>query len=534
MPGCENAKRRFGPTPFKKNDPLAVVIGGGATGCGVARDLILRGFKVTLVEHDDLGSGTSSRFHGMLQSGARYAVTDTGFAAECMRERLNIANLAPQAVETCGGLFISLPDDPPEFADQFVSGCQNARIPIEEIDPAQVMSEEPEISRQVLRAFSVPDATVQSWRLVNLLADDVLARGGEILTRHRAIGIDVSTGRVRAVVVEGKGGKRHLPADIVVNAAGPWSAQVADLAGEKTNLELGKGSILVFSHRMVAKAINRCRPPTSHDIIVPTGTISLFGTTSEVVNDPSTTQVRPEEIQELLDNAEILLPNARSYRAFRAWAGVRPLYKPDNWPSDKPLSRRHSIVNHGDRGIDGFFTICGGSLTTHRSMAEDIGDQICTALGLEVPCTTTTTPLSSGMKPLWRPAQNFHRIEHDKQFLAPVCECESVTHQDITHQIENCSIRCLHDLRRRLRIGFGPCQGTFCANRVAAMILRNDSQYDAVEDLEAFWCERLKGSKHTAWGQQARQILLSDIVYRETLGLRLDDSSALSGNSHEE
>ena len=66
------------------------------------------------------------------------------------------------------------------------------------------------------------------------------------------------------------------------------------------------------------------------------------------------------------------------------------------------------------------------------------------------------------------------------------------------------------------------------------MILRNDSQYDAVEDLEAFWCERLKGSKHTAWGQQARQILLSDIVYRETLGLRLDDSSALSGNSHEE
>ena len=232
--------------PFKKNDPLAVVIGGGATGCGVARDLILRGFKVTLVEHDDLGSGTSSRFHGILQSGARYAVSDTDYAAECMRERLHIANLAPQAVETCGGLFVSLPDDPPEFADQFLNGCRNARISIEEIDPVQVMLAEPEISRQVLRAFSVPDATLQPWRLVNLLADDIRSRGGEILTRHRVVGIDASGGKVNAVAIESKGGTRNLPADIIVNAAGPWSGQVAALVGEKTDLELGKGSILVF------------------------------------------------------------------------------------------------------------------------------------------------------------------------------------------------------------------------------------------------------------------------------------------------
>ncbi|MBT5351371.1 MAG: FAD-dependent oxidoreductase [Rhodospirillales bacterium] len=502
--------------------PHAVVIGGGATGCGVARDLTLRGFIVTLVEFGDLGSGTSSRFHGMLQSGARYAVSDTDYGAECMRERLIVADLAPEVVEQTGGLFVSLPDDPPEFADKFLEGCQNARIPVQEMDPDQVMAEEPAISRNVLRAFSVPDATVQSWRLVNLLADDVRRMGGTILTRHQVTAIDTSGGNVRSVHVVGEGGEQTIEADIVVNAAGPWSARVAELVGESADLELGKGSIIVFSHRIVSRAVNRCRPPTSHDIIVPTGTVSLFGTTSEVVDNPDTTHVRPEEIQELLDNAETLIPKARSYRAFRAWAGVRPLFRPKDWPSDKPLPRRHSIVNHGDNGIAGFFTICGGSLTTHRSMAEDLGNHICKSLGMEAPCITATTPLSGRVDQSdWQPEGNYRQIEKSRQYLAPVCECESVNQADVLDQIENRDINHLHDLRRRLRIGFGPCQGTFCGSRVAALIARHHPEYSSNDDLGKFWTERLKGSTRTAWGQQARQALLSDVVYRETLGVRL-------------
>ena len=80
---------------LSKNMPKIVVIGGGATGCGVARDLVLRGYKTTLIEFGDLGSGTSSRFHGMLQSGARYAVSDTKYAEECYRERKIIADIFP-------------------------------------------------------------------------------------------------------------------------------------------------------------------------------------------------------------------------------------------------------------------------------------------------------------------------------------------------------------------------------------------------------------------------------------------------------
>lgn len=501
--------------------PRAVVIGGGATGCGVARDLALRGVAVTLVEYGDLGSGTSGRFHGMLQSGARYAVSDTGYAAECMRERRIVAAIAPEAVEPTGGLFVSLPEDPPEFPDAFRKGCEGAGIPVEELDPARVMAEEPAISRHVRRAFSVPDATVHSWRLVNLMAEDVRRHGGTVLTRHRVTGFELADGRVRAVRVDGRDGAFGIGADVVVNAAGAWSARVVDMVGGRIDLELTKGSIIALSHRIVGRAVNRCRPPTSHDIIVPTGTVSLFGTTSQVVENPDTTRVLPAEVQELLDGAEPLIPDIRRYRALRAWAGVRPLVRPESWASDEPLSRRHVVIDHADFGLDGFFTVCGGSLTTHRSMAEDVGDRVCRKLGIDRPCRTATTPLSPDTAAeYWRPEGGFERIERDRAFSAPVCECEAVDRDAIKALIDQ-DCRHLHDLRRRLRIGFGPCQGTFCASRVAGLLAEADRDFPVTAELGRFWTERLKGVMRTAWGEQARQALLSDAVFREGLGIRL-------------
>ena len=501
------------------------MIGGGATGCAVARDLGLRGFDVILVEYGDLGSGTSSRFHGMLQSGARYAVSDTRYASECMRERWIVSELVPDAVESTGGLFVSLPEDPPDYPERFVEGCRQANIPCTELDPERVKAEEPDINRSVCRAFSVPDATIDPWRLVNRLAEDVSRRGGRLLTRHRVSGFDVSGGVVRAVRVCTDGNESRIVADAVVNAAGPWSQRVAAMVEQSVALELTKGAIVVLSHRFVRRVVNRCRPPDSHDIVVPTGTVTLFGTTSEAVDDPDTTRVTPAEVQALLDGAESLVPDMRKRRVFRAWAGVRPLVKPREWPTHRPLPRRHRVIDHANSGIEGFFTICGGSLTTHRAMAEDVVDHVCRYFDISQPCRTASTSLfaNSGAAP-WQPASRHVSIEAKGSHAMTLCECEAVTHSAVKDLIVNGGIARLHDLRRRLRIGFGPCQGTFCAVRAANLLAEVDKDYPVEKSLGQFWTERLKGSARTAWGDQARQILLSDIVHRETLGIRLKDS----------
>ena len=92
-----------------------LVIGGGATGVGVAWDAALRGYDVTLVERDDLVEGTSGRFHGLLHSGGRYVVKDPLAAEECVVENAILRQIIPDCIEDTGGLFVSTPDDDPAY-----------------------------------------------------------------------------------------------------------------------------------------------------------------------------------------------------------------------------------------------------------------------------------------------------------------------------------------------------------------------------------------------------------------------------------
>ncbi len=377
-----------------KNVPRILVIGGGATGCGVARDLILRGYQATLIEFGDLGSGTSSRFHGMLQSGARYAVTETSFADECCRERNIISKIVPDAVELIGGLFISLPSDPEDYPDKFLQYCEKAKIPSTEIQIDEVLKKEKELSKNVLRAFQVPDAIINSGKLVNLLAKDIKANGGEVLINHQVVSIKQHNNLVKSVeVIEKNGTNKARECDGIINASGPWSNKIAKLADQEVELQLTKGSVIVFSERLVSQVINRCRTPSNNDIMCPSGTASLWGTTSEVVNEPNATKVNPKEVQELLMGAEELFPNIKHYKSFRVWAGVRPLVKPKNYNKNMPLPRSHAVIDHQEDGLKNFLTVCGGTLTTHRSMAADVVNQLGSKFGINTPCSSHIVPL---------------------------------------------------------------------------------------------------------------------------------------------
>ena len=103
-----------------------IIIGGGATGAGTARDCALRGLSVLLVERFDFTAGATGRNHGLLHSGARYAVTDPESAEECIRENIILKRVARHCVEDTGGLFITLPEDDLAFQKTFVEACGKA------------------------------------------------------------------------------------------------------------------------------------------------------------------------------------------------------------------------------------------------------------------------------------------------------------------------------------------------------------------------------------------------------------------------
>src|SRR5687768_11653509 len=149
-------------TPLRTD---VLVIGGGATGAGVAWDAALRGFDVTLVERRDLAEGTSGRFHGLLHSGARYVVKDRDAAIECVEENPIVRRIAADTVEDTGGLFVTTPDDDEAYADRFLEGCRDTGLPVEEVPVVEALRQAPRLSPGTRRAFAVPDASGDAWKI---------------------------------------------------------------------------------------------------------------------------------------------------------------------------------------------------------------------------------------------------------------------------------------------------------------------------------------------------------------------------------
>src|SRR4030066_1561002 len=106
-----------------------LIIGGGATGVGISRDLALRGIPSILLDKGDFASGASGRNHGLLHSGGRYAVSDPEAARECIAENRILRHIAPHCIEETDGLFISLPEDGLDFQNQFLGACEKAGLP---------------------------------------------------------------------------------------------------------------------------------------------------------------------------------------------------------------------------------------------------------------------------------------------------------------------------------------------------------------------------------------------------------------------
>ena len=504
-----------------------LVIGGGATGAGIAWDAALRGFDVILADRRDLAEGTSGRFHGLLHSGARYAVKDPDAARECIEENVIVRRIAADCVEDTGGLFVTTPDDDPAYGDRFLEGCRATGVPAEEIPVAEALRREPRLNPGIRRAFTVPDAGIDAWKTVWALADGAVAHGARVLTYHRVValhrdGDGVTGARLRNELT---GEEVDVEAGFTLNASGAWAAKLAEMAGcEGVHVAPGKGIMIAMNHRLVNTVVNRCTMPADGDILVPIRTVSVIGTTDVHQRDPDEIPVTQEEVDQMLADGERLVPGFRRARALRVWAGVRPLFedkKTGESDSTRDVSRSHAILDHGERdGVRGFVTITGGKLTTYRLMAEETVDAMCRQLGDERPCRTRDTPLpgSEDGEP-YRLGTRLRAKERDLNDEQVICECELISRRRLEETMRRRGTVNLDDIRRSLRLGMGPCQGGFCIYRATGVlhaIGRLDGP-EAVGSLRWFLQERWKGMWPILYGDQLRQARLDDWIFQGLL-----------------
>ncbi|HEX3330589.1 MAG TPA: anaerobic glycerol-3-phosphate dehydrogenase subunit GlpA [Gaiellales bacterium] len=503
-----------------------LVVGGGATGVGVARDAALRGLRVVLVERHDLAEGTTGRFHGLLHSGGRYVVKDPRSAKECMDENRILRRIAAHCIEDTGGLFVCTKGDDEEYAGGFMAACAEAGIEAEEIGTAEALRREPRLHPGLTRAFSVPDASVDTWKLVGACADDVERRGGTVLRRHEVVSLIVEGDAVRGARVRDArtGDEVEVRADITVSATGAWAGRVAAMAGCDVHVRGGRGIMVALNHRLTHAVVNRCRMPADSDILVPAHTVCVLGTTDVSTDDPEDTAVPRDEVRQMLADGSEMVPHIGDARVLRAWAGIRPLYSEgDTGAPTRDLTRDLTLLDHREReGVGGFLTITGGKLTTFRLMAEVTVDAVCEHLGVDAPCTTADKLLPGSedgqLQTVGERLADRERNLHDEQI---VCECELVTRGMLLDAAAARPVASLDDLRRATRLGMGPCQGGFCIPR-AAGLLAGAGAMDAPAvnaAVRAFVEERWKGGWPILEGRQARQMRLDDWMFHGALDI---------------
>jgi glycerol-3-phosphate dehydrogenase len=505
-----------------------LVIGGGATGTGVARDLAMRGLKTILVERRDLSYGTTGRYHGLLHSGGRYVVKDPQAARECYEENLILRRIIPSCIEDTGGFFVLTPWDDPDYAPQFVEGCRQAGIPVEEVPIQQMLTEEPLLNPSITHCFRVPDASADSFLAAHLNAESARQYAAEILTYHEVLQLTCDNQQIKGAICHDlvKDENVRITSRMVVNASGAWAGKIAATAGILIHMIPGKGTMIAANHRIVNTVINRCKLPSDGDILVPVHNVSVIGTTDIKVSDPDHFGIETWELRLMLEEGEKMIPAFRSFRMLRAWAGVRPLFQSaESESGNRDVTRAFVLLDHEQRdGVSGLISITSGKWTTYRKMAEVTADKVCEKLGVQAACRTHVEVLPGNGKAL----PHYHHlgarlrdIEDRQAYGKLVCECELADLAEFQEAILNNDVHTLDDLRRDLRLGMGPCQAGFCTLRAAGLLqsLRHTPVFETNAAILDFLEERWKGQLPVLWGQQLRQARLNELIYKNVLNV---------------
>ncbi len=551
-----------------------LVLGGGITGASVARDCALRGLKVALVERDDFASGTTGTCMGMLHGGLQYLQHNPELTkTECAESGI-MQKAAPHLIFAIPFLYL-IPK--PEMADVFdaffsmYDQLQKTKFgrPHLRLTPDEALELEPKLRPGFAAALTNDEPGVDVFRLNALVVLDAAEHGAAVHNHTEVAGLiieDLPPGaktseaadttpppappRRRVVGARLRdtltGESFELRAKVTVNACGPWVPRITAMAGLAYKLRPTKGIHVILDRRVTSVGLGLNAIDGRSLCLLPHENTTLIGCTDDdYFGDEDSVRPDDQEIEYLLTSLETALPEIKKARVIRVMAGLRPTIYQYGINEDK-VTRDFEVWDHQERdGVAGFITIAGGKMTIARIMGEKTADAVVARLGKSgdaVRCRTTELPLPGGDRLL--SAAEIEKLA--KRFKAPtsavarlahrhgtrseaileegcrepggrdtVCTCEPVLQAEIRHAVRHEWARTVGDLRRRVRLGMGPCQGFGCSEQAAAIIGLELGQDPAtvMADLGKFRQERWKGQRMALDGDQLRQQEVSQATW---------------------
>lgn len=532
--------------------PQVVVIGGGVLGTAIARDCALRGLKVTLVEQGRLTAGTSGSIHGLLYSGARFVEDDPAGAMRCHTESQTLRETASHCIEDTGGLVVD-----GEAFDEFVDACEQRSIPAEEVDSAEGVSAD--------RAAQIPDAVVDPFALTLSNAESARAYGVEFETGATVVDLLTDGGDIVGVEVEydaepggmnaptepsedvpdetqpleavkrdaeaadeeaddaeadedddspdmpgtvqrsfpgasaddtpETGEREEIEADYVVNAAGAWADQVAALAGINLPLSRKRGQMVVLGGELVDQPVTKRRTGLPLTVAPYQGN-TIVGPIAESAS-----------VETALKYAAGFVPGVEDAEVLRTYAGV---WTQHGGSSGSPYGHGATLVDHDtydDRW--GLLSVVGGSVTTHRFVAEQAVTHVCNEFGIGRSCLTEELSL---------PTPSVDGGEAPKP--DPVlCETRGVRQSAVEQAIEESELRTeLDGVRMRTGATMGACQGGRCGHRIATQLYPDDDLETVEDALERLLARRWRGRRVNLGGSQLAAAMGDYELHARVLG----------------
>jgi glycerol-3-phosphate dehydrogenase len=381
-----NREQRF--ASLKDTDRFdLVVVGGGATGLGVALDASLRGFTVALFESHDFAGGTSSRATKLLHGGVRYlAQGNVALVREALAERTTVMAIAPHLAQP---LPFVMPSHQWWQTPFYGIGLKLYDLlagraglgPTEFLNRAQTMEALPGVSPQGLRGgVRYWDGQFDDARLAIALARTAEAAGARMFN-HAQVTAIASNSDGHAVTVRDRigGGEYCVRARCVVNATGVWVDAMRQAAGTPSHMVSPSQGVHVVVDREFLGGEHALLVPKTRDgrvlFAVPWLGKVILGTTDtprqDLAREP---EPFADELAFILDEASRALSRPVGRSDIRSvWVGLRPLVAPpaEGGGSTKALSREHTVVVDPN----GLVTVTGGKWTTYRAMAEDVLQQ---------------------------------------------------------------------------------------------------------------------------------------------------------------
>ena len=524
-----------------------VVIGGGSTGTAVARDCAMRGLRTLLLERDDIASATVGTCAGMISSGLKYR-REPDIVKMCSREVVYFNRISRHIIMKVPILtpFFSLEEvgSSTDYVTSYANHAEERDVPeMLFLTPDAAVELEPKLNPDILASVYYEEFFIDPFRLCMLQAMDAMNHGAIVKTYCEVIDIETDdAGSVEGVVYYNRvtGAIEKARTKTIVNSAGPWAHKVAEFAGAKLELRLNKGAHVILDRRVVNVGLVLKALDNRWIYLVPHENTTLLGTTAlDTWEDPDSLVASFDEIEYLLQSFEKHVPTIREARIIRTMAGVRPLVPQWNMP-EEDVTRGYEVIDHETTdNVKGLVSFTGGKLVMCRIMAEDATDLIMKKLRRTTKCKTHEKPLPGNEDDVDIVALSkeygvhMHALERMRarrgteivkileltrdhpEWKTTICTCEPIIEAEIRYAIREEFPQTLNDLRRRLRLGTGPCQGTFCTYK-AAGILADEldlSGDDFLVDILDFRAERWKGIRPSMRGEQLAQEELAQGMY---------------------